>query len=46
MYYSQCCQKIIDAYPEYLHNNFSGELPSYVGHNLNAMKNVNTRLIT
>ncbi|XP_038649470.1 LOW QUALITY PROTEIN: zinc finger MYM-type protein 1-like [Scyliorhinus canicula] len=40
--YSQCCQKLIDAYPEDFNSNFSAELQqfhSYVRHKLSATKN-------
>ena len=43
--YSQCCQKLIDAYPEDLNTNFSAELQqfnSYVRHKFSATKNVKT----
>lgn len=44
--YSQCCQKLIDAYPEDLNTNFSAELQqfhSYVHHKFSATINVKTR---
>ncbi|XP_038637303.1 zinc finger MYM-type protein 1-like [Scyliorhinus canicula] len=44
--YSQCCQKLIDAYPEDFNSNFSAELQqfhSYVRHKFSATKNVKTR---
>ena len=43
--YSQCCQKLIDAYPEELNTYFSAELQqfhSYVCHKFSATKNVKT----
>ena len=44
--YCQCCQKLIDAYPEDLNTNFSAELQlfhSYVCHKFSATKNLKTR---
>ena len=44
--YSQCCQKLIDAYPEDFNTNFSAELQqfhSYVRHKSIATTNVKTR---
>ena len=43
--YSQCCQKLIDAYREDLNTNFSAELQqfhSYVCHKFSETKNVKT----
>ena len=44
--YSQCCQKLIDAYPKDFNSNFSAELQqfhSYVFHKFSETKNVKTR---
>ena len=44
--YSQCCQKLIDAYPEDFNSNFSAELQQfhlYVRQKFNATENVKTR---
>ena len=44
--YSQCCQKLIDAYPEDFNSNFSAELQQfhlYVRHKFSATENVKTR---
>ena len=42
--YSQCCQKLIDAYLEDLNANFSAELQQFdMCHNLGATKKVKTR---
>ena len=44
--YCQCCQKLIDAYPENLNTNFSAELQQshlYVCHKFSATKNIKTR---
>ena len=44
--YSQCCQKLINAYPEDFNSNFSDELQqfhSYVLHKFSKTKNVKTR---
>ena len=44
--YSQCFQRLIDAYPENLNTNFSAELQqfhSYVCHKFSEIENVKTR---
>ena len=44
--YSQCCQKLIHAYPEDFNSNFSADLQqfhSYVLHKFSETKNIKTR---
>ena len=44
--YSECCQKLIDAYPEYLNSNlFTGlqQFHSYIGHKFSATKPANVK---